>query len=75
MKLIEITSQYRRDFTGTYECEYCGNIRTDIKGYDDSFFHHKVTPGMPCVKCGKSTLSEGGEVHHVETKYPEGYQI
>ena len=75
MKLLEITSQTRRDFWGTYECEFCNHTEKGVSGYDDSYFHNNVTPTMKCKKCGESTISKGGDVHQVQTKYPEGYQI
>jgi len=36
MKLIEITSQHRRDFHGIYECEGCGN-KEEHSGYFDFY--------------------------------------
>ena len=75
MKLIEVTSQSRRDFWGTYECEFCNHVEKNVSGYDDYNFHANVTPKMPCKSCGESTSSKGGDVQQVQTKYPEGYQI
>ena len=75
MKLLEITSQTRRDFWGTYECEFCEHKEEEVPGYDDDYFHNNVTPKMKCKKCGESTISKGGDVQQVQTKYPEGYQI
>jgi hypothetical protein len=75
MKLLEITSQSRRDFLGTYQCEFCNHIEKGVSGYDDSYFHNNLTPTMKCKKCGESTISKGGDVQQVQTKYPEGYQI
>jgi hypothetical protein len=75
MKLLEITSQSRRDFWGIYECEFCDHIEKNVSGYDDAYFHTSVTPKMKCKSCGESTLSKGGEVQQVHTKYPESYQI
>lgn len=75
MKLKNITSQSRRDFWGTYECEFCGHIEEKVSGYDDNYFHNNVTPKMNCKKCGESTISKGGDVQQIQTKYPEGYQI
>ena len=75
MKLIKITSQSRRDFWGTYECEFCNHVEKKVSGYDDSYFHNNVTPNMKCKSCGESTISKGGNVQKVQTKYPEGYQI
>ena len=75
MKLIEITNQSRRDFYGTYKCEFCDDIEKNISGYDDYNFHANVTPNMKCKSCGESTLSKGGDVQKVQTRYPEWYQI
>jgi transcription elongation factor Elf1 len=75
MKLIEITSQSRRDFWGTFECEFCNHVEKNVSGYDDFNFHANVTRKMPCKSCGESTSSKSGDVQQVHTKYPEGYQI
>ena len=75
MRLFEITCQSRRDFWGTYQCEFCNHIEKGVSGYDDSNFHQNVTPTMKCKKCGESTISKGGDIQKVKTKYPEGYQI
>jgi len=74
VKLIEIKSQIRRDFTGVYECEGCGHKKTG-HGYDDRYFHHAVIPAMKCEKCGESTLSLGLEPHPQATKYPDSAVI
>lgn len=77
MQLIEIISQYRRDFKGKYKCEFCGHIETDssMDSYDDRYYHDKVIPNKNCHKCGKSTISGNGTIVKTETKYPEGYQV
>ena len=77
MKLIKILKQSRRDFQGQYECEFCKYIQTDsyLDSYDDRNYHDNVIPNQKCPKCGKSTISEGGTVEHIPTKYPEGFQI
>jgi hypothetical protein len=75
MKLQQITDQHRRDFWGTYECEFCSHIEKNVSGYDDHNFHTNVTPKMKCKSCGESTLSKEGDVQQVQTKYPGGYQI
>lgn len=74
MKLLEIISQYRRDFTGIYECEGCKHT-VELKGYDDRNFHDKVTPKLLCKFCKKSTLDLGIEPQFVETKYPENLRV
>lgn len=75
MKIKEITSQYRRDFTATMQCEFCGNIEHNVSGYDDRYFHDEVIPDFTCNACGKSTNSEGGTITKTQTKYPEDMQL
>ncbi len=52
MKIKEILSQSRRDFTAIYVCEHCGYEEKGY-GYDDTHFHEKVIPAKVCPKCGK----------------------
>lgn len=75
MKIKEMISQYRRDFTALMECEFCGNQVMNNSGYDDRYYHDNVIPNIKCPKCGESTVSKGGEIERVATKYPEGFQI
>lgn len=75
MKIKQIINQSRRDFSAIMECEFCSNETKLATGYDDRNYHDNVIPNMECPKCGKSTKSEGGTIDHVQTKYPEGYQI
>ena len=49
--------------------------KKNVSGYDDNYFHTRVTPEMKCNSCGKSTLSEGGDIQKVQTKYPDHHQI
>ena len=56
MKLVESKNWNRRDFTGVYECEHCGDIVQGY-GYDDANFYNNVIPGMQCKKCGKKSES------------------
>lgn len=74
MKLIKKISQSRRDFTGIYKCENCGNIEEHQYCYDDRNFHDNVTPHWKCQKCGKSTLDLGLKSEFVQTRYPD-YQV
>ena len=69
MKLIEVTNQHRRDFTGRYECESCGNTEIRHGCYDDRNFHDNVTPRWKCKKCGKTTLDAKDKPDYVPTKY------
>ena len=52
MKIKEIKSQNRRDFTAIYKCEHCGHEEKG-SGYDDNYFHENVIPAMKCKECGK----------------------
>ncbi len=72
MKIKEITSQHRRDFTAIMECEHCGHIDTLDSGYDDAYYHSNVIPKMKCTKCGKVAPDT---YRPLTTKYPEGFQI
>ena len=53
MRIKEITSQNRRDFRATYECDHCGHEDAG-RGYDDDNFHRNVIPKMACKSCGKT---------------------
>lgn len=75
MKIKQILDQTRRDFSAIMKCEFCQNEAKLTSGYDDRNYHDNVIPSMVCNDCGKSTKSEGGTIDHVQTKYPEGYQI
>ncbi len=69
MELIEKKDQFRRDFTGIYECESCGERETRIRCYDDDYFHDKVMPNEKCRICGKSTNDLGIVSKRCQTKY------
>jgi ribosomal protein L37AE/L43A len=68
MRIKQIKSQHRRDFTAIYECESCGD-EVEGYGYDDANFHQNVIPSMECRKCGKVA---SGNYRPLTTKYPEG---
>lgn len=53
MRIKEITSQHRRDFTAVFECEHCGHTEK-ASGYDDAYFHQEVLPKWPCGACGET---------------------
>lgn len=74
MELIEKIDQFRRDFTGLYECENCKK-QIELKGYDDRNWHDKVAPEIKCPNCFNSTKSLGLVIKHVETKYPASLVI
>ena len=69
LKLMKIISQHRRDFSGIYKCEGCGN-EEENSGYDDRNFHDNVAPNWKCEKCGK-TSKESGVESRVSTKYSD----
>lgn len=69
MKLIKKIEQFRRDFTGLYECESCKK-QVELKGYDDRNWHNKVVTEIKCPNCFNSTKSLRLAIEHVETKYP-----
>lgn len=71
MKIKQILTQHRRDFTALYECEHCGETHKG-QGYDDENFHRNVIPSWPCEKCGK----KADEAYRpLATKYPDGMVI
>lgn len=72
MRIKEMVSQHRRDFTAIYECEHCGNTQKG-GGYDDSYFHLNVIPSMKCESCGKE--ADKNTYKAKETKYPDGMQV
>ncbi len=53
MKIKEILSQNRNDFTAMMVCEHCGEEHKLTTGYDDANYHDNVIPKMVCKKCGK----------------------
>lgn len=71
MRIKEIISQHRRDFTAIYECEHCGHTGKG-GGYDDAFFHENVIPKKECSQCGKTASDT---YRPLATKYPEGMQV
>lgn len=71
MRIKEIKSQYRRDFTAIYECEHCGHTSKGY-GYDDENFHKNVIPKMTCEKCGEKA---DDNYRPLTTKYPDGVEV
>lgn len=65
MKIKEIISQNRRDFTAIYVCEHCA-YKEKAYGYDDHNFHANVIPNMECKSCSKK--ADGSYIPR-ETKY------
>ncbi len=74
MRIRQILSQHRRDFTAEYECEGCGHIEK-ANGYDDAYFHGTVIPAKKCLGCGKSANDLGSDYRPLSTKYQEGTQV
>lgn len=71
MKIKEILSQHRRDFTAIYECEHCGSSKKS-GGYDDANFHENVIPTMVCDSCGKISPEN---YRPLATKYPQSTTV
>lgn len=69
MKIKDIVSQNRRDFTAIYECERCDH-KQEGSGYDDRNFHDNVVPAMKCKKCDISRNELGIIGEETQTKYP-----
>ena len=57
MKIKNILTRHRRDFTAIYECEHCNNTKKSY-GYDDYNFHENVIPNMVCESCGQKSPVE-----------------
>ena len=55
MRIKEILSQHRRDFTAILVCEHCGYEEKLDTGYDDDYYHSTVIPSMVCKKCGETS--------------------
>lgn len=75
MKIKQITSQHRRDFTAVMVCEGCGHEELNKYGYDDDNYHRHVIPNMPCAVCEKSSNQLGSDYRPLQPKYPEGMQV
>ncbi len=71
MKIKNIISQNRRDFTAIYVCEHCGAEKEGY-GYDDGGFHQNVIPKMKCPKCG---MTSDSDYTPQATKYPDSAVI
>jgi ribosomal protein S27E len=69
MKILEITSQSRRDFYAKMVCEGCGHTQKLSGGYDDRYYHDNVIPEIKCEQCGESRNSLGIKGDFTQTKY------
>lgn len=58
MKIKQITSEHRNDFTAVMECEHCAAEEKLTTGYHDNYYHTKVIPGMYCGTCGYNRAGE-----------------
>lgn len=52
MKIKQITSRHRNDFSAVMVCEHCGAEEKLTTGYHDAYYHEHVIPGMHCRSCG-----------------------
>tara|TARA_R110000772_G_scaffold249530_2_gene363957 strand:+ start:78275 stop:78493 length:219 start_codon:yes stop_codon:yes gene_type:complete len=72
MKIKEILSQNRRDFTATLICEHCENEDHLSSGYDDNNYHTNVIPKFECSKCGEKAPEN---YRPLKTKYEDWQKI
>ena len=54
MKIKQMLSQNRRDFSAILVCEHCQAEEKLTTGYDDHFYHTKVIPAMVCKSCNQA---------------------
>lgn len=74
MKIFEVLSCHRRDFSAVLKCEGCGAQQTINYGYDDRNYHDNVIPAMKCENCGKSRIDLGITQEPTKTKY-EAWEV
>jgi C4-type Zn-finger protein len=65
MRIKQMLTQHRRDFTATLECD-CGHEGLLEEGYDDDYYHQVVIPSFICPKCGEKEKDPKPQ----QTKYP-----
>ena len=68
MKIKEITSRNRRDFTAILKCEHCWNEDILRSWYDDSYYHNNVIPNIKCKTCNQKAWED---YKPKQTKYSE----
>lgn len=66
MRIKEILTKNRNDFTATLICEHCEHEELLKGGYDDEFYHTRVIPGFICKKCHKI---RNGEIPKMENPF------
>jgi len=71
VRILQITSQIRRDFSAILICEGCGSQQVLGSGYDDRYYHDNVIPNIKCKVCGKSRNTLGIKLSPTPTKYFE----
>lgn len=54
MRIKEITSEHRNDFTAVLVCEHCSGTQKLASGYHDNHYHTQVIPAMTCRACGRN---------------------
>lgn len=62
MKIKEILTEHRNDFTATLECEHCGAVQPLKTGYHDTYYHTRVIPAIFCQACKKDRAGRKEEV-------------
>lgn len=55
MILKEKLSQFRDDYDGVFECEFCNSFQYHKDCYQDPNFWDNVIPAIRCIKCNKRT--------------------
>jgi hypothetical protein len=58
MRIKEILSSHRSDFTAMMECEHCESTQKLTTGYNDAYYHDRVIPSMTCNACKKNRAGE-----------------
>jgi transcription elongation factor Elf1 len=66
LKIKNIKSEHRNDFTADIECEHCGHTQHLSCGYHDNYYHTKVIPAITCKACGKNRAGD------IAVQNPEG---
>lgn len=71
MKVIKKYNQHRRDCYIDIKCENCGNIKEEVRAYDDRNMWDNVVPNWKCKKCGKSSNDLGIKNTKIATRYAD----